>query len=89
MAAYQNKLKTVKYLIKKGAKINYIQKKSKDTALSSAISMAMCILPARSIKLLTTCCHKGLQWNWLVKPERKRWRHMRKKEKRKNYHLNR
>ena len=37
MAAYQNKLKTVKYLIKKGAKINYIQKKSKDTALSSAI----------------------------------------------------
>ena len=37
MAAFQNKLKTVKYLIKKGAKINYMQKKSKDTALSSAI----------------------------------------------------
>jgi hypothetical protein len=38
MAAYQNKLKTVKYLIKNGAKINYIQKnEDKDTALSSAI----------------------------------------------------
>ena len=38
MAAYQNKLKTVKYLLEKGAKINYIQKnEDKDTALSSAI----------------------------------------------------
>ena len=38
MAAYQNKLKTVKYLIKNGAKINYIQKnEDEDTALSSAI----------------------------------------------------
>ena len=38
MAAYQNKLKTVKYLLEKGAKINYIQKnENEDTALSSAI----------------------------------------------------
>ena len=38
MAAYQNKLKTVKYLLEKGAKINYIQKnENNDTALSCAI----------------------------------------------------
>ena len=41
MAAFVGKLKTLKYLKNQGANINHIQKKTKDTALSSAIYSAV------------------------------------------------